>query len=282
MVLPSRYSVVRDQLVIHSDFKIATHHRLLEELVARRTDLTETLGLPVSDEPIHVYLFENAEEFRQFVSLQHPHFPARRAFFLETDDRLQVYAQWGDRVAEDLRHEVTHGYLHSVVPSIPLWLDEGLAEYSEPPRGSRGVVSSHLELLRKKHESGWRPDLQRLEAILPTQDMTQEDYAEAWAWVHYLLESGPEQRIVLQRYLMDLRRDPRNAVALSARLQQLVGATDAVLLAHLDDVTHGRMRPEMIARRPSVDETRYDEPYYDDGQYAPPPRTPFSRDARGL
>ena len=120
LTLPAGQTVVRDQLVIHSDFRLAASHRLLEELAARRIDLKNRLGVPVSDEPIHVYLFEDANRFEAFVRLYYPEFPPRRAYFLETDTRLQVYAQWGDRVAEDLRHEVTHGYLHSVVPNLPL------------------------------------------------------------------------------------------------------------------------------------------------------------------
>ena len=43
-----------------------------------------------------------------------------RAFFVESDTRLNIYAYWGDRVAEDLRHEVTHGYLHAMVPHSAL------------------------------------------------------------------------------------------------------------------------------------------------------------------
>ncbi len=150
LVLPARYNVTREQLIVHSDFALPANHRLLEELAARRYDLQELLGLPMADEPIHIYLFDTSDEFRTFVGLYHPNFPARRAFFLETDTRLQVYAQWGDRVAEDLRHEVTHGYLHSVVPNMPLWLDEGLAEYAEGPRGGHGLNASHLELLRQR------------------------------------------------------------------------------------------------------------------------------------
>ena len=63
----------------------------------------------------------------------------RRAFFVETDTQLSVYAQWGDRVAEDLRHEVTHGYLHAVVPNVPLWIDEGLAEFLRGSARSTGA-----------------------------------------------------------------------------------------------------------------------------------------------
>ena len=129
--LPDRHDVFLDQLVVHSNFELPGQHRLLQELNAQRTDLSSKLALPISDEPVHVYLFADAERFGQFMQRRYPNFPQRRAFFVETDTKLAVYAHWGDRVAEDLRHEVAHGYLHAVVQNLPLWLDEGLAEYFE-------------------------------------------------------------------------------------------------------------------------------------------------------
>ena len=141
---PDRYTIVRDQLVIHCDFEVPARHRLLDELTARREDLRRELAYASSEEPIHVYLFEDANRFKEFVGEEHPGFPNRRAFFVESDTRLEVYAHWGGYVGEDLRHEVTHAYLHSVLPNIPLWLDEGLAEYFEVPRGRHGLNRDHI------------------------------------------------------------------------------------------------------------------------------------------
>ena len=166
LTLPDRNTLVRDQLVIHSDFRLAAHHRLFEELTAQREDLCQRLALPCSDEPIHVYLFETAEQFQGFIRLHHPEFPDRRAFFVETDTRLSVYAQWGDRMAEDLRHEVTHGYLHSVVPDIPQWLDEGIAKFYEVPRGQQGLNRPLFDRLVVQIErEHWRPKLRAARAV---------------------------------------------------------------------------------------------------------------------
>ena len=49
------------------------------------------------------------------------------------EEDLLVYTYWGDRIQQDLRHELTHALLHSVLKDVPLWLDEGLAEYFEMP-----------------------------------------------------------------------------------------------------------------------------------------------------
>ncbi len=208
LVLPDQNTVVREQLTFHSDFELPPHHRLLDELLQQRSDLNRRLGLPNSDEPIHVYLFENAERFKGFMKIYHPEFPDRRAFFLETDTKLSVYAQWGDRVAEDLRHEITHGYLHSIVPSVPLWLDEGLAKFYEAPRSDHGLNRPYVNLLAQRHEPRTlAPDLKRLERLDPGKDMSLEDYAESWAWVYFMLETRPEYADVLRAYIADLRRN---------------------------------------------------------------------------
>ena len=189
--------------------------------------------MPVSDEAIHVYLFENADRFEGFVRLYHPRFPDRRAFFLETDTRLMIYAQWGDRVAEDLRHEMTHGYLHAVVPNLPLWLDEGLAEYFEVPRGSRGLNRAHLEQALDRVQRGeWEPDLARLEALDPDFDMTLVDYAESWAWVHFLLETPMERYGILPDYLGDLRHSG-SAEPVSGRLGRCLPDPGGALVEHI-------------------------------------------------
>ena len=190
--LPERYTVARPPLVLHSDFPLPAHDPRWDDLAAQRRELSERLGLPPTGETVQVYLFEDAERFRKFVRVRHPNFPDRRAFFVETDTELAVYAQWGDRMADDLRHEMTHAYLHSVAPNLPLWLDEGLAKYFELPAGRHGLNAQYVrQIAAAMDQGGWHPHLRRLERLRPTADMSQEDYVEAWAWVHFLLESQP-------------------------------------------------------------------------------------------
>ena len=206
LALPERFTVARHQLLIHSDFTLPQHHRMLDELIAQRGEMTRQLAIPASDEPIHVYLFDSSERFASFMKLHHPEFPNRRAFFLESDTRLSVYAQWGDRMAEDLRHEVAHAYLHAVVPGLPLWLDEGLAEYYEVPRTQRGLNRAHVERLADRmRRHAWQPDLKKLERLRDDRDLDQDEYAESWAWVHFMLESRPETAEMLRSHLTALR-----------------------------------------------------------------------------
>jgi hypothetical protein len=233
---PDRNMLVRDQLVIHSDFLLAAHHRMFEDLIAQRADLCRRLALPTSDEPIHVYLFEGGDRFKGFMRLHYPNFPERRAFFVENDTNLAVYAQWGDRMGEDLRHEVTHAYLHAVVPSIPLWLDEGIAEFYEAPRSQQGINRPDLERFMMRIEAEhWLPDLHRLELLAGSQDMTQDDYAEAWAWVYFLTNSEPECLDLLRGYLADLRRNGATR-PLSVRLSAMLRRPEAAMVEYIRQI----------------------------------------------
>jgi hypothetical protein len=60
-------------------------------------------------------------------------------------------------------------------------------------------------LIQAAREQRWRPDMQRLEQLTLPNDMTQQDYAEAWAWVHFLLTSTPQRSDLFRSYLARIR-----------------------------------------------------------------------------
>jgi hypothetical protein len=241
------------QLVFHADFALPAGHRMVAELTGERQLICDRLAVPAGKEPIHVYLFADEETYRGYVNGQFPNFPQRRAIFVETDVRLAVYAHWSDRVAEDLRHEVAHGYLHSAVPNLPLWLDEGLAEYFEVGRGRRGVNRAHVDyLLAQLAVGSWRPDLPRLERLAVAGDMTQLDYAESWLWVHYLLESPEAPPALLSEHLNALRKDSPPAT-LGEKLSSGVITRDASLLAHLTSLSPDTLQPDILSAAKNLD-----------------------------
>lgn len=206
------------QLRFDCDFARPADLAVVDELQKERDTIYSTLHLQPSDEPIYVHLFRNEERYQEHLQRKFPMVPNRRAFFVEVDATLHVYAQYSDRWAEDLRHEVAHGYLHASAPAIPLWIDEGLAEYFEVPATFAGLNRPHLMLLADLIEhNGWKPDLKKLESLSSAGEMQQEHYAEAWAWVYFLLNTTPERSEVLTEYLTELREKGR-AAPLSERL----------------------------------------------------------------
>jgi hypothetical protein len=237
--LPVAHHLPVGQLVFHSDFELERNDPLVGDLTAERRDICRTLGLPASDEPIDVYIFRDAETYGRYLARYFPSVPTRRAFFVESERRLAVYAHSSDRVAEDLRHEVAHGYLHSMMAGLPLWLDEGLAEFFEVPRAQNGLNRPHLDLLSdmRQHEN-WRPNLVKLEQLVDAAQMAQLDYAEAWAWVYYLLHSDPERRQILIGYLAELK-ERGAAEPLSRRLGPQRQELDRMLGDYLAGLSQG-------------------------------------------
>ena len=114
---------------------------------------------------------------------------------------------------------------------------EGIAEHFEVPRGSEGIHPQHVAHLAGRFLEGtWRLDLTRLESLAAAGEMSQDHYAEAWCWTHWLLCTTPQRQRLLQDYLADVRRDVQ-AAPLSARLRYAEGSTtdlSATLRAHLE------------------------------------------------
>ncbi|MEK6247373.1 MAG: DUF1570 domain-containing protein, partial [Planctomycetales bacterium] len=232
--LPVTSSLVLDQLVVYSDFELPVGHRLLRDLDTMRDDLSDQLAVEASDEQVHVYLFKTPRRYKQFLKQYYPEFPDRRAFFVKTDVRLSVYTFWGDRIAEDLRHEVAHGYLHASIPVLPLWLDEGLAEYFEVDAGEQGFNRSHAELLDEQSGGAWQPDLRQLEEVTNFKELKQIQYAEAWLWVHFMLRTTPDRKKVLQDHLAGFQK--RSTKPFSEVLFQAEPNAEQHLLEHLNSV----------------------------------------------
>ena len=228
------YQAQYGSLDVHGDFPVSgARPSLFAELAARREELYRELALTGSNEPVEIYLFANAEAMNVYRQRCCRGLSTRRAFFVQTAAQLAVYAQWSDRLDDDLRHETTHAFLHAVIPDIPLWLDEGLAVYYETPCGSRGLNPLHLRWLSAAMAGGgWHPDLTRLEQFSPATDMRQADYAEAWAWIHFLLQSRPELADLLRGYLADVRHGGR-VEPLASRLHRTLDNPEAMLLEHL-------------------------------------------------
>jgi len=111
---------------------------------------------------------------------------------------------WNAPDAEDtlrtIRHEGFHQYFDRLVGASPVWLNEGLAEYFEGSRLVKGswsdgeVQAQHLETLARNARFPLE-DFLRVEPKTFYDEKTMHVcYAEAWACVHFLLNSGAEHK----------------------------------------------------------------------------------------
>jgi hypothetical protein len=238
--LPHRFSFRIAPYVFLSDFELPRTQPLFAELAALRDQVQKELLLPPGNAAVQIYLFETEALYKNYMKSRYPDLPARRAFFVVQPrgpmggEDLNIYTWWGDRIRQDLRHELTHALLHSVIRDVPLWLDEGLAEYFELPREQRGVNTTHVEVLRRGLNSGaTQLNLARLEALKEVDQMNPAEYRESWAWVHLMLRTRPEAKTVLLSYLQQLR-GTRHPGQLGPSLLRVYPDLEETLAQHLE------------------------------------------------
>lgn len=231
--LPGENVVRGNEFQVHTDAPIEADDPLMTELNELRTRVRRTLELPEQRRPVIVYLFEDQSRYEQYMATAFPELPRRRAFFIGTPGELSVYAHLGEQVREDLRHEYTHGLLHSALHSVPLWLDEGLAEYFEVSRAHPNRINpSHAQGLAQMIEAGWQPNLRRLEQLDDVSEMHRADYQESWAWVHYLLHESDDTRQLLIDHLSELTASP-DAGSFAARIEAQIPQPTERLRAYI-------------------------------------------------
>jgi hypothetical protein len=244
--LPGKHHLRRSQYVFYSDQPLQKSATLFDELEQLRDQIARELHLPTSNSMIQVFLFDSKEKYEQYMHARYPELPERRAFFIVQEHHrggspdLLVYTFWGEHIRQDLRHELTHAVLRSVLKDVPLWLDEGLAEFFELPPEKQGVNVQHLEYLRKPT---FAPDLARLEKISQSQTVLKErsEYRESWAWVHLMLRTSPEAKQVLLGYLQTLRSSSSTG-SLLAKLREVHADTNTALVEHLNSLPSPRAR----------------------------------------
>ncbi|HLJ96427.1 MAG TPA: DUF1570 domain-containing protein [Gemmataceae bacterium] len=244
-VAPAKYQMRLSQYLFLADFELKRDPALFRELADLRDQVQKELQLPSANTLIQVYIFEDRPRYETFMQARYPDLPKRRAFFVAQPhsvggpEDLLVYTFWGERVRQDLRHELTHALLHSVLKDVPLWLDEGLAEYFEVPPDAQGLNVHHLEQIQLASSASFRPNLAHLEELSQVRQMTPAEYREAWAWVHLLLRDKPEAKAVLTQYLQQLRVTS-NPGPLQPRVATVFPEMEAALCQHLAKLDSNR------------------------------------------
>ena len=215
----------------HADFSLMGQEPLLEEMAVLQQDLAAILGARASREPVHLFLFQTRATYQAYLKQYFPKVPYRRALYMKARGPGMVFAWQGPDFEIDVRHESTHALLHAWLPSVPLWLDEGLAEYFEVPRSERVSENPHHAAARALVQSGQLPRLDELEALAEVDQMGREEYRDAWAWVHFLLHGPREGREELLRYLGELESgaDPGK---LSDRLRRRIPDLNRCVAEH--------------------------------------------------
>ena len=191
---------------VRSQFSLVGQESLLRELTDLEQELRRVLALRPCTEVLTVNLFATESGYRAMLAERFPGVPFRRALYVQRGGSAQVYAYRHEELSIDLRHECTHALLHADLAMLPLWLDEGLAEYFEMPANRRAFENPHAESLKLRMRLRMLRSLGSLEKEHELGGMTARDYQYAWLWTHFLLHGPKPATEQLWAYLGSIRR----------------------------------------------------------------------------
>jgi len=215
----------------HANFRLDQHASMLSQLGRLQTDVCSTLHLTPTEEPIHLFLFDSSRTYRGYMQKHFPRIPYRRALFIKGRGPGMVFAFRDSAFEVDVRHESTHAVLHSILPMVPLWLDEGLAEYFEVEQKNRARQNPHQSSTKWNVRFGRVTSISQLESLESLEQMGSVEYRHAWAWVHFMLHGPSEANEELLLYLADVESHTASR-SLGERLKRRIPNLEERLAQH--------------------------------------------------
>ncbi|MBM4003068.1 MAG: hypothetical protein FJ295_07225 [Planctomycetes bacterium] len=207
--------------LFHADYSLEELRPLVDELAQLQDDLINDLQIEATRESIHVFLFRQKSTYQSYMRHFFPNVISRRAMYIKRRGPGMVFAQHSEELPIDLRHECTHALLHGALPLVPLWLDEGLAEYYEPGQANRSRNHPYQNTIIWRTRLGQVRSLKSLEQLNELAEMGKAEYRDSWAWVHFMLHGPQAGRTELRRYLADIANSSPPG-DLSARLERRI------------------------------------------------------------
>ena len=216
-------------------------------------------GRARSPVPTVIVVFRDDHELQRF-GLRADGRPIRASgFFRAGPDANQIglSASWNEDPRPVVYHELLHEHVRWNLPPLPVWFEEGLAEYYSTftASGSQatvgGIQREHLRLLRRSVPM----PLEELLAVGKDSPWYTESsrrgpfYAEAWAFTHFLLHSDPTLAPRLFRYLGRTREGAGRVPGVPVtNIVDTVGAGDAFAAGAISGRLEGLDWPQALAR----------------------------------
>ncbi len=183
-----------------------------ENLLRLRQSLMEVSKLETrSPIPTYVYAFRNEASFDPYrVAIVGKNRQNVKGIFFALSDSNRILIQADVGIDDVVYHEFAHYFIRNTVVGIPLWLDEGLAEFYSTFSPGGGARSVRLGLPNKFHLSFLQehglmtlPELFAFEPLeRPSGDLRVEQfYGESWLFAHYLLVGNPKRGAGLGPFL---------------------------------------------------------------------------------
>lgn len=202
-----------DELTVYSNASAPATLKVARQLLQMRAALGKLTRLKVrSPLPTQIYVFANEKSFAPYRdALFHQKANGTTGVFFSSADANVILVQADAAAGIDrvIYHELTHYFVNNTLPSLPLWFDEGLAEYYSTFVASGDDIAlgrpvpEHVLWLRE-------PKLIPLRELFATDTESPNYnerarqgvfYAESWALVHYLMLGNPQRHGQLETFL---------------------------------------------------------------------------------
>lgn len=182
----------------------------LERLRSSLSQLNPGLAL-ASPVPTSIYVFKGTSSFAPYRLVYEGRLQSGEGYFVSHPygNHVAINADPRGDATRVIYHEYLHDVLNHNYPGLPLWLNEGLAEFYstfEVVGGEAKVglpISRHVFWLR---DNAMIPLRELLAMNTSSRDYNEGSrrgvfYAQSWALVHHLLTGSPERRRQTGKYL---------------------------------------------------------------------------------
>jgi tetratricopeptide (TPR) repeat protein len=224
--------------------------RTLREIAIQIEQFRAVLGslIPNAQRPLPVptvvYVFDTVKDLRPFLPLSEGK-PASLGGYFHHDGEVNYIALELEGFEENARivfHEYTHLLLRNATQSIPVWLNEGLAEYYSTyvlaGNGKQATIGRpiprHVALLRERFLPVTQLiGVEQSSALYNEGDRRSIFYAEAWAATHYLMVEVPTGPASINAYVAATARGENPDQAFTDAFGMAPAAFEKVLKSYV-------------------------------------------------
>lgn len=226
-----------DHYVVKSDISQERCDLYAENLEIALKHYEEMFEVRVPAKPkSEVLIFNTAEGYYTYADLTIESRMEHSVGYFEPVYRQFLFYETVDQgeTLETLYHEQFHHYIDHVLPAIPVWLNEGLAEYfaglvvdgkAKRAAGTPKVMARRLSMMHEVIRS-WKKgvpfrDFMLLDAGTFYGDDRPVCYAQAWSMIYFFFNYEKGRYLpLLRRYIEELRKGRDNEEAIRFSFEQ--------------------------------------------------------------
>ena len=224
------YRAESPHFVVRTDVSQARAEFYAKHLEAIAGFYAQTFAIELPARKADGLVFETQEGYQTYAELTlENRVESTLGYYHPVYDQLLLFEDKtegaGPETLRVLYHEGFHQFIHRIIPHMPYWLNEGVAEYFGASEVKDGKVA-RTGLVQEGRLAGLQSFLAQGGKPIPFADIMLQSpgdfysgnvplkYAQAWSMVHYFMEAGKASyRPVLQSYVDALRAGESNEAA---------------------------------------------------------------------